>query len=254
MLEQSTVGKTDHWGITRLANACTILEVADAKILTDPWFSRNDRFFSEYSPIQAGELPELDAIIGGHWVKDHFDAKALQSYRFKDTTPVYVSDESMAKKATKVGFTKVEVMPWGETRAITDQVTLESVEEHIGRGRTSSNYGIVSDDVRFFFAPEALDLDAARRYAETTEPYDVVMGPVNGVHIMGKQLTVTAAEMIEITKMLKAPKFVVFHDSHKPLMGMIKIASSAKNIADVDTTGIEIIELEVGNHYTATVS
>ena len=35
-LEDSPVGKTDHWGITRLANACAILEIEGAKVLNRP--------------------------------------------------------------------------------------------------------------------------------------------------------------------------------------------------------------------------
>ena len=57
--------------------------------------------------------------------------------------------------------------------------------------------------------------------------------------------------MIEIARALKAPTFVVFHDPHKPFWGIIRIASSSKNLADVDTTGINIIELPVGERFTA---
>ena len=128
----------------------------------------------------------MDAIIGGHWVKDHWNAAQMKGYRYKETTPVYVSDERMAKKARRVGFKNVARLPWGETRKITDKVTLEAIEERVAWGRYSSNYDFYSAHVRLFVGTEALDVDAARRFAEKSDPMDVAIGPMNAVHLMGK--------------------------------------------------------------------
>ena len=236
-------GHIDTWAITRLHNAMTIIEIDDAKILTDPWFV-DSRAFHRHSPVAVEELPKLTAIIGCHWVKDHWGMQQMQTYPHKDT-PVYVSAPNMEKSARKYGFTNVEVLAWGDRRALTDTVTLQAIEEHIGRGRQTNNYGILGSSSRIFFGGEVLDLDAIRRCGEANEPFDLAIGPVNGVRLLGRQLTATASEMLEATRLLKAPKLLPVHDEHKPFGPLLRIESSICDLDTVDHDDIEIITSEI---------
>ena len=235
------------WAVTRLHNAMTIIEIDDAKILTDPWFV-DSRAFVGRSPIGVHELPELTAIIGCHWVKDHWGMAELQAYPHKNT-PVFVSAPNMAKAARKVGFTNVEVLEWGAERKLTDSVTLHALEEHIGRGKQTNNYGIIGSQARIFFGGEVCDLAAIRRVGESNAPFDVAIGPVNGVQLMGRQLTATAPQMLEATRLLHAPKLLPVHDEHKPFGRMLKISSSVRDLDTVEHGDVEVIELSLGQRY-----
>ncbi len=235
------------WAVTRLHNAMTIIEVDDAKILTDPWFV-DSRAFVGRSPIGVDDLPEMTAIIGCHWVKDHWGMAEMAAYPYKQT-PVFVSAPNMEQSARKVGFTNVEVLEWGAQRQLTPTVTLHALEEHIGRGRQTNNYGIIGSNARIFFGGEVCDLDAIRRCGEANAPFDVAIGPVNGVHLLGRQLTATATQMLEATRLLHAPKLVPVHDEHKPFGKLLKIASSIRELDTVDHGDVEIIELALGERY-----
>ncbi|WP_420639528.1 MBL fold metallo-hydrolase [Candidatus Poriferisocius sp.] len=239
--------RVDGWAVTRLHNAMTIIEVDDARILTDPWFTPS-RAFRKVSPVRAEEVGELTAIIGSHWVKDHFHLRELAAYPRKDL-PIYVCSDNMVKHAEKHGFTNAETLEWGATRSLTRTVTLEVYEEHIGRGRRTNNYGVIGPDARVFFGGEVLDLDAIRRCGEANEPFDVVIGPVNGVHLMGRQLSATANEMLEATRLLGTLRLVAVHDEHKPFGPLLKVTSSIRDLDGVDCGDIEVIELDLGGKY-----
>lgn len=240
-------GGANIWAVTRLHNAMTIIEIDDATILTDPWFV-DSRAFVGHSPISIEQLPELTAIIGCHWVKDHWGIAQMQAYPYKKT-PMFVSAPNMETVARKHGFTNVEVLPWGAERAITDTVALHAIEEHIGRGGQTNNYGIVGSGARVFFGGEVLDLDAIRRCGESNEPFDVAIGPVNGVRLLGRQLTATATEMLEATRILKAPRLIPVHDEHKPFGPLLKVSSSIRDLDGVDHEDVEIVELALGERY-----
>ncbi|MEQ1873731.1 MAG: MBL fold metallo-hydrolase [Ilumatobacteraceae bacterium] len=238
---------SDKWAVTRLHNAMTIIEIDDAKILTDPWFV-DSRAFVGHSPISVEQLPELTAIIGCHWVKDHWGMAEMKAYPHK-ATPVFVSAPNMEQAARKVGFTNVEVLEWGAQRKLTATVTLHALEEHIGRGRQTNNYGIIGSTARIFFGGEVCDLAAIRRCGEANAPFDVAIGPVNGVQLLGRQLTATAPQMLEAARLLHAPKLIPVHDEHKPFGRMLKVTSSVRDLDSVDHGDVEVIELALGQRY-----
>lgn len=237
----------EKWAVTRLHNAMTLIEVDDATILTDPWFV-DSRAFVGRSPISVEQLPQLTAVIGCHWVKDHWGFNEMRMYPHK-STPVYVSAPNMQQAARKAGFTNVEVLAWGTQRQLTDSVTLHALEEHVGRGRQTNNYGIVGSQARVFFGGEVCDLAAIGRVAATHAPFDVAIGPVNGVHLLGRQLTTTAVQMLEAARLLRAPKLLPVHDEHKPFGRLLKIASSIRDLDAVNHDDVEVIELALGERY-----
>ena len=237
----------DKWAVTRLHNAMTIIEVDDATILTDPWFV-DSRAFRGVSPIAVEQLPPLTAIIGCHWAKDHWGMEQMAAYPHKGI-PVYVGAPSMEAAARTSGFTNVEVLEWGARRTITDTVVLHALEEHVGRGGQTNNYGIIGANARLFFGGEVLDLDSIRRCGESYGPFDVAVGPVNGVHLLGRQLTATATEMLEAARLLGAPKLLPVHDEHRAFGPLLRVKSSIRDLDSVAHDDIEIIELDLGQRY-----
>ena len=172
----------------------------------------------------------------------------MAAYPYKDT-PVFVSATNMEQSARKVGFTNVAVLEWGAERKLTETVTLYCLEEHVGRGRQTNNYGIVGANARIFFGGEVCDLAAIGRVGAAHQPFDVAIGPVNGVHLLGRQLTATASQMLDAARLLHAPKLLPVHDEHKPFGPLLKVASSIRDLDTIEHSDVAIIELALGERY-----
>ena len=242
-----SVAPVGRWAVRRIHNACTVIEIGDVRILTDPWFS-SSRAFRGRSPMSARELAPLSAIIGSHWVKDHWNMADLADYPDKGI-PVYVCADHMIDSAKAAGFDNVERVEWGQSVALSDQVRLEVIEEHTGRGNPTNNYGLTSENARVFFGGEVLDLEALRRHMSTAPAYDVAIGPVNGVQLLGRQLTATAEQMLEATRILGAPVLVPIHDEHRSIPLLLKVGSSARDLDAIEHADVRVVELAFGARY-----
>lgn len=238
------------WAVTRIANACVLLEIADAVVLTDPWFAKSWAF-NEHATLAVKDLPELTAVIGSHWVRDHWGMAELASYPHRAGTPVYVAGENMVERAEQAGFADIEVLAWGQRRRLTDQVTLEAIEDHDRDGLTTTNYALTSADVRVFYGGETLSLDALRRYRNSSDAFDVAIGPINGARLMRRQLVVTAPEMVEATRILGAPVLVPIHYAHRSFPPMLKVQTSMRDLRAAGDPGIRIVELQAGERHQA---
>ena len=239
------------WAVTNLGNASVLIEVDDAVVLTDPFFGRS-RGISDIAAFGPNDLPRLTAIIGSHWAQDHWEIDLLSNYPHRDTTAVYVADESMAQSARAAGFQHVETLAWGERRRLTDTVELEVVPEHVAAdGMRTNNYAINSPHARIFFGGEVLDVGAVTNYALTAAAFDCAIGPVNGVLFKGRQLVTTAAEMVAITQALGATRLLTIHDGHLPFEGLVAITSCAADLADLDLGDIDIVTLASGERFSS---
>ena len=242
-----SVSPVGRWAVRRIHNACTVIEIGDVRVLTDPWFSPS-RAFRGRSPVSARELAPLSAIIGSHWVKDHWNMADLADYPDK-SIPVYVCADHMVDSAKAAGFGNVERVEWGQSVALSDQVRLEVIEEHTGRGNATNNYGLISGNARVFFGGEVLDLEALRRHMSAAPTYDVAIGPVNGVQLLGRQLTATAEQMLEATRILGAPVLVPIHDEHRSIPLLLKVGSSTRDLDAIEHADVRVVELAFGARY-----
>ena len=239
------------WAVTYLGNASVLIEVDDAVVLTDPFFGRS-RGISDTAALDPAEVPSLTAVVGSHWAQDHWEIDLLGNYPHRQTTAVFVADESMAESARAAGFRNVERLTWGERRRLTDTVELEVVPEHVAAdGMRTNNYAIKSSRARIFFGGEVLDVDAVTNYAVTTTDFDVAIGPVNGVIFKGRQLVTTAAEMAKVTRALGATRLIPIHDGHQPFEGLVGITSSSADLESLDLGGIEVVTLAPGQRFAA---
>ena len=111
------------FSVTRVINSCVLLQFGKDAVLTDPYFTK--RWYMKWNePIgmKVSQLPRLSAILGGHSVFDHWQIGSLESYEYKDVTPVFVATKSMARNARAVGFKHVEVLEWNASRRISDRL------------------------------------------------------------------------------------------------------------------------------------
>ncbi len=234
------------WGVTNLGNASVLIEVDDAVILTDPFFGRSQGI-SDVAAMSPADLPQLTAIIGSHWAQDHWEIDLLADYPYRDTTAVYVADESMAASARAAGFQHVETLAWGYRRQLTDTVELEVVPAHTAAdGMGTNNYAINSATARIFFGGEVLDVAAVTKYAVDARPFDCAIGPVNGVLFKGRQLVTTAAEMAKVAQVLGASRLLPIHDGHLPYEGLVTITSCIADLHELDLGEIEVVALASG--------
>ena len=182
------IKKGERFSITRIANACVLMEIGNHKILTDPFFW-NPAFMgiNEKIALQPEELPLLSAIIGCHSIIDHWQIHTLSSYQYKDQVPVFVATRSMAKKAYEAGFHNVEVLEWNDYRSISDGLFLEVIKAHKGFGLKANNYVLSTQGLRVFFGSEARDIKPLEKYRLSNHAVDIVIAPVNGVHLFGFQ-------------------------------------------------------------------
>ena len=238
------------WSITNLGNASVLLHIDDAVILTDPFFGRSPGI-SDIAALDPNDVPLLTAIVGSHWAQDHWEIDLLANYPHRDTTAVYVADESMAASARAAGFQHVETLAWGERRRLTDTVELEVVPEHVAAdGMHTNNYAINSSSARIFFGGEVLDVEAVTSYAVNTGSFDCAIGPVNGVLFKGRQLVTTAAEMATVAQALGATRLIPIHDGHLPFEGLVAITSSAADLDNLDLGDLAVVRLASGERFS----
>jgi len=137
-------------------------------------------------------------------------------------------------------------------RLVPPSWSLEAVEDHERKGLITTNYALTSPDARIFYGGETLELAALERYRESGDAFDAAVGPINGMRLLGRQLVVTAGEMVEATRILDAPVLVPIHYAHRPIWPFVKVGGSIGDLRAVQDGDIEIVELRPGERYAAT--
>lgn len=230
--------------LTRITNACVLIELGELAVLTDPWFC-NPWGFNEEPGLQVDELPQLTAIIGSHFAPDHWGINQLQTYKYRDNTPTYTATKAMAKKAMKAGFLSAEHLLWREKREIAPGITLEVVEAQTSFGKPSNNYILSNSKTRIFFGGETKRLEPLTTYRASNPPVDVVIAPSNGMRLLGYQLVTTAEQALDAAKILGAHTLVPIHDSMHSI-GFGGPTSSAKDLQGRAQGSPKILFLEAG--------
>ncbi|MEM9387906.1 MAG: MBL fold metallo-hydrolase [Pseudomonadota bacterium] len=222
MLEPPTVR------LTRINNACALIEIGEHAILTDPYFI-NYKMVGINEPVglSVTELPPITAIIGCHCVIDHWQMESLVDYKYnKDDVRVFVAMSKQARGARRAGFHRVEVLEWGAIRRLGD-LSIRSVQAHKMAGMTVNNYALRLGDNTVFFGGEARDIAPLAAYRARHGEVDVALLPVNAVHLMGLvKLVMSGQEAVHATKILGARALFVIHDAHPDIPGVIRVRSS----------------------------
>ena len=213
--------------VTRVINPCVLIEIGDVKILTDPFFAGH-RMFPMHEPIGVSpdRLPQLQAVLGGHGVIDHWQPRSMASYRFHEQTDVFTATKRMARQAKRAGFEAAEQLQWGERRQLTDDVSLTCLEGEkvlAGTARTN-NYLIEAPDIAIFVGTEACSLEPIERFANE-RAVDVAILPIDGLTFGRKQLVMDASAAVEAAKTMGARVIAPIHYSQKPVPGILRCPS-----------------------------
>src|SRR4051812_4591870 len=180
--------------VTRIANACVLLEVGGHAVLTDPWFT--ERWYlrrGEPLGLRVEDLPPLSAIVATNPAVNHWDLRALRRYPAKAATPLLVSSARMARQARALGSRAVERLGWGRSSAPAPGLTVEAVPA----GRTlrwpNNAYLITGGGARVFFGGEISDPAPLSGHA----PVAVALLPVNGRRpLVGPPLVMGPAQAV----------------------------------------------------------
>jgi len=201
--------------ITRVVNSCVLLEFGTEAILTDPWFTERWHIHhGEPLGLAPEDLPALSAILVSHFFVNHWDRRALRSFREKGTRMI-VPSRRMLRQARSIGFERAELGEWGSHIQISDSLDLEVVPAHRSPGGRVNNYVIRSPGVHVFFGGEAEESAPLYRYAEDAPRVDVALLPVNGLSVPFKgRIVMGPAEAVEGAEALGATVLVPIHDAH----------------------------------------
>jgi len=236
--------------ITRVMNACTLIEIGEHRVLTDPFFASPPLFCTERAPIEVADLPPLTAILGCHKAFDLWQLKGFARYRHDlDAVRVFVPMAAMAQKARAVGFSDVEVVGWGEQREVVPGLGLEVVEGHEVVGMVVNNYVLRLGGLSVFFGSEARESGPLEAYRRRRGPVDVAILPSNAVHLFGfVKLVMGGAEAVAATRLLGARTLFVVHDAHRAFPPLVSVRSSgdAADAAAAHGDPVEVVRQPVG--------
>src|SRR5581483_5360223 len=158
--ELVTIQMTGELSITRVVNACVLLQLDEDAVLTDPYFAKHWFIrLRESIGLDVAALPRLTVILGGHGVFDHWQPASLVGYTHKSDTPVIVSTHAMRRAAVAAGFTRAKVLKWGATRRLSSRLEVEVAPAQAAAGMRVNNYVLQHRGLRVFIGTEARDLD-----------------------------------------------------------------------------------------------
>ena len=239
--------------LTRVANACVLLELDGCAVLTDPWFT--ERWYlrrGEPLGLPVAELPPLTAIVVSNPAVNHWDMRALAEYPGKATTPMYVSGERMARQARALGYRTVEALRWHETRQLAPTLSVEVVPA----GRTllgrNNAYEFSGGQSRVFFGGEIQNVKLLREHRARREPVDVALLPTNGLSpLIGPPLVMGPAEAVAGAVALGARVLVPVHDAHArdPLSLFFRRHGSASDATGMAPAGLHVVTLPPGQRW-----
>lgn len=237
--------------ITRIINACVLLDFGGEAVLTDPYFESHWLMrFSEPIGMTPADLPRLTAILGGHRVFDHWRPASLRNYPHKAATPCLTATVGMARAAQAAGFAQAKPLGWGETRQLSPRLRVTAVAAHQSFGAPVNSYVLETPDWRVFVGTEARDAEPLRAWRRSNPPVDLALLPLDGATLLGKRLVMDAGRAIEGARVLGAATLFPIHYSQTPIPPLLRQASSVRTLQQYEHDGLEIALPPTGETWT----
>lgn len=201
--------------IVRVANSCTLIDIAGHIVLTDPWFT--ERWYlrrGEPLGMRIEDVPPVEAIVATSFAANHWDLRALRRYRHK-ATPVYTATARMARQARALGYPLAERLPWGSVGEPAPGLQIEAAPAGRLLRWHHNAYVVSAGGFRVYFGGEIRDVDLLREYRRDRPAVDVALLPTNGLGpVLGPPLVMGHREAVEGATVLGAEVLVAVHDAH----------------------------------------
>jgi L-ascorbate metabolism protein UlaG (beta-lactamase superfamily) len=195
--------------VTEIGHSTMLIELAGAKILTDPWFT--DPILgvvthSRHLGMNVQDVPELDLILISHGHFDHCDLKAIS--RFNRSAAVIVPDNKTANRIRKLGYSGVTVLaPW-ESRMVSRVCVTALPANHVVAECT---YALSSGETALFFGGDTRYMKELREIGEKFD-LTVALLPMNGLTFPGVgKVVMDPVDAAEAAMQLKARVVIPIH-------------------------------------------
>ena len=204
--------------ITWVGHATVLLELDDARLLTDPILrKRIAHLRTVQPPPRSDELGPIDAVLVSHAHRDHLDVRSLR--RLGKGVPVLAA-RGAVKSLRRRGFRgPVDAITAGETRTIGRLLVQATPAVH---GRTGSAVGfLVRGTSSVYFAG---DTDLFPELAGLADPLDVALVPIWGWGPTLGEGHLDPERAAEAVRMLKPRIVIPIHWGSLHPLGMSRAA------------------------------
>lgn len=201
--------------VTRIGHACQLIEIGQARVLTDPWFTQTATYY-QGEPVarSAGDLGRIDAVVVSHEHYDHCDLDALVAAGFDLDVPL-IGPGTVAAIARDKGFRDVRVTEAWESATVVGLTVTATPGQH---GVHEVTFVIQGGGRTVFFGGDSLRVPELDTIPQRFGPVDLAILPVNGLCIRPmnlRQVVMNAAEAAGLTAVLNpavaVPQHYAFH-------------------------------------------
>lgn len=232
------------------------------RVLVDPWLSERFTligawFFARHHRVwvDPAELPPIDVVLlSAHFV-DHLDPATLA--QLDPEVPV-LTTKFAARRLRRLGRRRVEVLSPGVSRELAPGVELLPVRPGFPYAHNSLGFAVHEQRSgrRLYLETHVCDAARLAELAAKMGSIDVVLAPVESVHLFGIQFAMDAERALRSLRML-GPSWVL-PTGIDPRRSRGLLARLLRVRGDVETfsetlaqaeTAPKLVELEVGGRF-----
>lgn len=234
--------------ITMIGHSTVLIEAANKRILTDPYFGLhgNPAYARVRPPAHSrAELSDVDIVLISHNHFDHTDRKFLRM--LPKSVPVFAPAPSAWMTRLKGGRNVIGLKAWQRTEL--DRVSITAVPaRHV---TFTVGYILEAEGQRIYFAGDTYRASFMERIGREMRP-DVALIPVITYRI---PMTMGEPQAVEAVRML-APRIVIpIHlgiNPRSPLMRTNQTPESFRERASQAGLNAQVVILQEGESWTPT--
>jgi L-ascorbate metabolism protein UlaG (beta-lactamase superfamily) len=234
-----------------LGHAGVFLEIAGKRVLVDPMFSERASFFSwagprrfQPSPIQAKDLPALDAVLISHDHYDHLDKRSVLDLVKKTSSFHVPRGVGAILERWGVPKPKIREYAWWDEQVVGGLTIAAVPARHFsGRGLFDRDktlwcsWVVISGNQRVYHSGDTGMTSQFREIGEKYGPFDVAFIKIAAYHENWPDIHLNPEQAIEAFGSLRGRIMVPIHwgtfslsthSWHEPIERLVKAADRNK--------------------------